>query len=85
MAARPVKLPVVRSLVGWLVLGEGDLTFIDASASVMRVTVISAGRATSALADRRRRSRLPHSGNSCSTVKKHLVWRGTLVRSMRRK
>src|SRR5215469_11259844 len=50
------------------------------SASVVRASARL--RATSALAWSRRRSRLPHSGNSCSTVKSILFWRGPLVRSI---
>src|SRR3984893_10159292 len=50
------------------------------SASVMRASAWV--RVTSAPAWARLRSRLPHSGNSCSTVKNILFWRGPLVRSI---
>src|SRR5947209_877503 len=50
------------------------------SASVVRQSARL--RATSALAWSRRRSRLPHSGNSCSTENSILFWRGPLVRSI---
>src|SRR5258706_5460717 len=50
------------------------------SASVMRASAWV--RATSAPAWARLRSRLPHSGSSCSTVKNILFWRGPRVRSI---
>ena len=68
-------------LVGLVVLGEGDFDLFDRARPRSRGHRRGCGRHRR-WPGRGCRSRLPHSGNSCSTVKSILFWRGPLVRSI---